>query len=134
MTCETRVNPISWNQAEAQLETGLDIQVLSLTTPAFHDLGPDRVAMARRANDIVAAGTARHPTRFQALATLPVSMSEKAALELDRCVRTLGFKGAMLCARVGTRNLDDATFEPIFRCAETLGAPMLLHPGRRIWR
>jgi hypothetical protein len=28
-------------------ETGLDVQVLSLTTPALHDLGPESVEMAR---------------------------------------------------------------------------------------
>lgn len=109
-------------------ETGLDVQVLSLTTPALHDVGPESVEIARRTNDAVAVVIARHPTRFQAFATLPVTMPEEAALELDRCVRTLGFKGTMLCGRVGTRNLDDPTFSPIFRCAEALGAPILLHP------
>jgi predicted TIM-barrel fold metal-dependent hydrolase len=76
----------------------------------------------------LAAATARHPARFQALATLPVAMPEEAALELDHCVRTLGFKGAMLCGRMGTRNLDDPSFFPIFQCAEALGVPILLHP------
>jgi predicted TIM-barrel fold metal-dependent hydrolase len=96
-------------------ETGLDVQVVSLTTPALHDLGPDSVDMARRTNDALAEAVARHPTRFQALATLPVTMPEEAALELERCVRTLGFKGTMLCGRVGTRNLDDPVFALIFR-------------------
>ena len=91
-------------------ETGLDVQVLSLTTPALHDFGPDAVALARRANDAVAAAVARHPGRFEAFATLPVSMPEEAALELDRCVRTLGFRGTMLCGRVGDRNLDHPVF------------------------
>ena len=109
-------------------ETGLDVQVLSLTTPALHDLGPESIDMARRANDALAAAVARHPTRFQALATLPVAMPEEAALELDRCVSTLGFKGTMLCGRVGLRNLDDPALSPIFRCAEALSAPILLHP------
>lgn len=31
-------------------ETGLDVQVLSLTTPALHDLGQESVDLARRAN------------------------------------------------------------------------------------
>jgi predicted TIM-barrel fold metal-dependent hydrolase len=84
--------------------------------------------MARRANDVLAAAVARHPARFQALATLPVAMPEEAALELERCIRTLGFKGTMLCGRVGTRNLDDPTLSPIFQSAEALGAPILLHP------
>ena len=109
-------------------KTGLDVQVLSLTTPALHDLGPESVDMARRANDALAAAIARHPTRFQALATLPVALPEEAALELERCVRTLGFKGTMLCGRVGARNLDHPTLAPIFQSAEALGAPVLLHP------
>jgi predicted TIM-barrel fold metal-dependent hydrolase len=114
-------------------ETGVDVQVLSLTTPALHDWGPEdwgpeSVDMARRANDALAAAIARHPTRFQALATLPVAMPEEAALELERCVRTLGFKGSMLCGRVGARNLDHPTLSPIFQIAEALGAPVILHP------
>lgn len=109
-------------------ETGLDVQVLSLTTPALHDLGPESVELARRTNDALAAAVARHPDRFQAMATLPVSMPEEAALELDRCVRTLGFKGTVLCGKVGRRHLDDASLFPIFQSAEALGAPILIHP------
>ena len=109
-------------------ETGLDVQVLSLTTPALHDLGPDSVEIARRTNDVLAAAVARHPARFQALATLPVAIPEEAALELERCVRTLGFKGAMLCGRVGPRNLDDPAFAPILESAAALRVPILLHP------
>jgi len=109
-------------------ETGLDVQVLSLTTPALHDLGPESVDLARRANDAVAEAIVRWPDRLQALATLPVAMPDEAALELERCVRTLGFKGAMLSGRVGDRNLDHADFFPIFKSAEALKAPILLHP------
>jgi len=109
-------------------ETGLDVQVLSLTTPMLHDLGPESVDLARRTNDAIAAVVAKHPTRFQALATLPVSMPEEAARELDRCVRTLGFTGTMLSGRVGNDNLDHPRFHPIFESASTLGMPILLHP------
>ena len=62
-------------------ETGLDVQVLSLTTPALHDLGRESVALARRTNDTVAQAVARHPTRLQALATLPVTMLDERVLE-----------------------------------------------------
>jgi predicted TIM-barrel fold metal-dependent hydrolase len=109
-------------------ETGLDVQVLSLTTPALHELGPESVDLARRVNDAVAEAVARHPTRFQALATLPVSVPEAAARELERCVKTLGFKGAMLCGRVGTRNLDHPELSSIFASAAELHVPILLHP------
>lgn len=62
-------------------ETVLDVQVLSLTTPALHDLGRESVALARPTNDAVAEAVARHPTRLQALATLPVTMPDEGALE-----------------------------------------------------
>jgi len=109
-------------------ETGLDVQVLSLTTPALHDLGSESVELARRTNDALAEAVARHPTRFQAMATLPVSMPDEAAIELERCVSTLGFKGTMLCGRVGMRHLDDQAFAPVLDCAAALGVPVLLHP------
>jgi predicted TIM-barrel fold metal-dependent hydrolase len=109
-------------------ETGLDLQVLSLTTPALHDLVREGVELARRANDAVAAAIARRPDRFQALAALPVGAPETAARELERCVRTLGFKGTMLCGRVGDRNLDHPDLAPVFEAASELGVPILLHP------
>ncbi|MGX4772397.1 amidohydrolase family protein [Bradyrhizobium guangdongense] len=96
-------------------ETGLDVQVLSLTTPMLHDFGRESIEMARRVNDAVVAAIARRPTRFQALAALPVAMSKGAALELERCVKTLAFKGTMLCGRVGTRNLDHPGLTPSFK-------------------
>ena len=109
-------------------ETGLDVQVLSLTTPALHDLGVAGTDLARRANDAVAEVTVRWPDRFQAFAALPVGVPDEAALELERCVRTLGFKGTMLCGRVGDRNLDHQDLSPIFESASALGVPTFLHP------
>ncbi len=109
-------------------ETGVDVQVLSLTTPALHDLGPESVDLARRANDAVAATIARWPDRFQAFAALPMAMPDEAARELERCVTTLGFKGTMLCGRVGDRNLDHPDFRPVFENAAALRVPIFLHP------
>lgn len=54
-------------------EAGVDVQVLSLTTPALHDLGDESVEIARRVNDALAGAVARHPGRFEAMATLPVA-------------------------------------------------------------
>lgn len=109
-------------------ETGLDIQVLSLTTPGLHDLGRDSLDLARRINDALAGVVARHPVRFQAMATLPVAAPEEAALELERCVVELGFTGTMLCGRVGTHNLDHPVLSPILESAAALGVPVFIHP------
>ncbi|WP_334314133.1 amidohydrolase family protein [Agrobacterium tumefaciens] len=128
MRIERRLFDLAEDRLAMMDETGLDVQVLSLTTPALHDLGPESVDMARRTNDLIAAAVARQPTRFQAFATLPVARPDEAALELERCVKTLGFKGTMLCGRVGAHNLDHLSLKPIFRSAEALGVPILLHP------
>lgn len=125
---EARLMNLAEHRISLMDETGLDIQVLSLTTPSLHDFGADGIEIARRTNDAVAAAIARHPTRFQGFATLPVSQPDEAALELQRCIHELGFKGTMLCGRVGNHNLDAPFLAPIFECASRLGAPILLHP------
>jgi predicted TIM-barrel fold metal-dependent hydrolase len=125
---EDRLLDISGQRLKLMDETGLDVQVLSLTTPALHDLGVESVAMARRINDSLAEAVARHPARFEAFATLPVAHPDEAAAELERCVRSLGFTGTMLCGRVGEQNLDHPAFAPIFESAEKLAVPVLLHP------
>lgn len=127
-TIEGRLLDLAQDRLALMDETGLDVQVLSLTTPALHDLGPECIDIARRTNDALAEVLAHHPTRFQAMATLPVSMPEEAALELERCVRTLGFKGTVLCGKVGQRHPDDPSLSPIFQSAQALGAPILIHP------
>ncbi|MGI4846976.1 MAG: amidohydrolase family protein [Janthinobacterium lividum] len=109
-------------------ETGLDVQVLSLTTPGLHELGAGSIDLARCVNDAVAEVIARHPHRFQAFATLPVAAPEQAARELERCVKSLGFKGTMLCGRVESRNLDHPDLYSIFASAAALKVPILLHP------
>ena len=45
-------------------ESGVDVQVLSVTTPALHNLEPEEsVILARRTNDLVATTIARYRTR-----------------------------------------------------------------------
>ncbi|MBB4123574.1 amidohydrolase family protein [Martelella radicis] len=125
---EKRLLDLSDGRIARMDEAGVDVQVLSLTTPALHDLGPESVDMARRVNDVLAEALQRHPDRFEAMATLPVAQPEAAARELERCIVKLGFSGAMLCGRVGERNLDHPDFAPIFEVAGRCHAPLLLHP------
>jgi predicted TIM-barrel fold metal-dependent hydrolase len=110
-------------------ESGVDVQVLSLTTPGLHNLDPEpSVLLARQTNDLLAATIAQHPTRFQGLATLPTASPTHVAAELARSVTQLGFKGAMLSGRTRDKNLDHADFWPLFHEAATLGVPLFIHP------
>lgn len=110
-------------------EAGVDVQVLSLTTPGLHNLAPDRaVDLARRTNDRIAEAVTRHPGRFQGFAALPTSAPDEAPRELGRAVRDLGLKGAMLCGRTREHNLDHPDFRPLLERAAALGVPLFIHP------
>lgn len=75
-------------------ESGVDVQELSMTTPALHNLEPkESVTLARRTNDLVVATIAKYPTRFQGFATLPTAAPKEAAAELERTVTHLGLVG-----------------------------------------
>lgn len=52
--------------------------------------------LAVRVNDYLADVVASRPDRFQALAVLPSANGDAAARELERAVKTLGAKGAIL--------------------------------------
>ncbi len=110
-------------------ESGVDVQVLSVTTPALHNLEPAQsVRLARETNDLVAATIAKNPTRFQGFAVLPMAASGEAALELERAITHLGLCGAMVCGRTRDKNLDHPDFLPMLRKAAELGVPVFIHP------
>jgi uncharacterized protein len=110
-------------------DTGLDVSVVSMTTPGLQNLSPnDAVALQGVCNDRLADAVGRQPDRLQGFATLATPDPKAAAAELDRAVRELGFNGAMLYGRTRDRNLDHRDFWPIFEAAEALNAPLYLHP------
>ncbi|WP_277980138.1 amidohydrolase family protein [Sphingomonas phyllosphaerae] len=110
-------------------EQGVDVQVLSLTTPGLHNLEPGpAVELAWRTNDLIADACARRPDRFQGLAALPTSDPDAAPRELERAVRELGLKGALLCGRTRGRHLDHAALRPMLAKAAALGVPLFIHP------
>jgi predicted TIM-barrel fold metal-dependent hydrolase len=109
---------------------GIDLQVLSHTVPSPEVVeAPRATPLARRINDEMAQAVGRHPTRFSAFATLPIADPSAAAEELERTVRALGFKGAMINGVTQGRFLDDPFFSPIFERAQALGVPLYLHPA-----
>src|SRR5260370_39621862 len=54
---------------------------------------------------------------------------EAAADELERVVRSLGFKVVMINGTTHGRFLDDASFLPILERAVALDVPIYVHPG-----
>jgi hypothetical protein len=112
---------------------GIDLQVISHTTPGVQHLDADTaIPLAREANDALARAVADHPDRFAGFATLPTSAPQAAADELERTVTELGFLGAMINGHTNGRFLDDRAFDVLHERAVRLGVPLYLHPAEPV--
>ncbi|MBX9739687.1 MAG: amidohydrolase family protein [Beijerinckiaceae bacterium] len=111
-------------------EAGIDMQILSHGAPSAQKLPADIcVDLTQRVNDRLAEACARHPGRFAGFAALPTPRPEEAARELERCVKDLGFKGAMIHGLTHGVFHDDKRFWPIYEVAEKLDVPIYFHPA-----
>jgi hypothetical protein len=124
-----RLAELDGRRFTAMDETGLDVQVLSLSTPGVQNLErADAVALQTATNDILAGAVRAHPGRLGGFAALATPDPAAAAGELERAVTKLGLDGAMVFGRTRERSLDHPDFRPIFEAAEALHAPLYLHP------
>jgi predicted TIM-barrel fold metal-dependent hydrolase len=85
--------------------------------------------MARDANDRLSQAIKQHPKRFAGFAALPAADPKAAADELERCVTTLGFKGAMIHSHQQGEFLDAKKYWPMWERAAKLDVPIYLHPA-----
>ena len=110
-------------------EQGVTHQVLTFTTPGVHYEEP-RVAvrLARIVNDAFAAEIARR-RHFTALATLPLNDPRASVIELERAMRELGLRGAMVFSNVNGVGLDQPAYLPLWEKADELGAVIYIHPA-----
>ena len=108
---------------------GIDMQVLSLTSPGTEQLDTAAAtAIAREANDRVAEAVKAHPTRFAGFACLPTADPQAAVAELERTIHELRLQGSHDQRPCQGRYLDDKFFWPILERAEALNVPIYLHP------
>jgi predicted TIM-barrel fold metal-dependent hydrolase len=115
---------------------GVEMMILSLNAPAvqaIHDV-KRAIAVAREANDMLADHVRKRPTRFAAFAALPLQDPEAAIAELKRCVKELGFVGALVngFSQAGAPDTalyyDLPQYRPFWRACDQLGVPFYLHP------
>ena len=124
-----RLMDLGQGRIAAMDEAGIDLQVLSHFPSGPQNLPAERaIEMARRTNDLIAETVARRPDRFAGFAALPLTAPDAACAELERAMRDLGLKGAMLHGMAAGVPLDDRRFWPVFQTAEALDAPIYIHP------
>lgn len=108
---------------------GIDAQVIS-TSGIPASLKPEyAIPLCQDLNNEMAEKTKKYPGRFYNFAHLPIGDAEAAAQELERCVKDLGFVGAMISSHYNGLPYDDPHYLPIFEKAAELDVPIYLHPG-----
>jgi 2,3-dihydroxybenzoate decarboxylase len=110
-------------------ESGIAMQVLALGSPGVQAVtdGPKAIDVAKRTNDFQAEIIRKHPTRFAGFAALPTADPKAAADELERAVKQLKFKGAMIQGHTNFEYLDARKYWVIWERAAALEVPIYLH-------
>lgn len=115
---------------DALRKEGIDMQILTFTTPGTQIETPERsVELARIVNNSFAKIKKDHISRFTALATLPMNDVDASINELERAFGELGFKGVMLYSNINGIALSDQRFWPLYRKANDLNAVFYIHPN-----
>ncbi len=110
-------------------EAGVDTQVISLTTPGTHVEAPANAAwLASMVNDDFARIASDYRGRFIAYATLPLNDPAASVRELERAMKQLGMRGAMLFSNVNGVALADPRYTPLYEAADSLDAILHIHP------
>lgn len=110
-------------------EAGVDMQVITLTTPGTTMEEPKQSAhLASLVNDALAKIKQERSKQFTALATLPLNDPVASVKELER-VMSMGFAGVMVFASVDKIALRDDRYLPLWEKANELGAVVHIHPN-----
>jgi len=108
---------------------GIDMQILTLTTPGTHVESPQRaIELAQIVNNGLAKIIHERSEKFSALATLPLNVPQASEVELDRAFSELGFKGVMVFSNVNGVSLSDKRFWPLYEKADRWKAVFYIHP------
>ena len=128
---EKRLADFDQLRLETMDKAGIDVAVLSVTTPGVQS-EPDAklaVGLARSANDLLAREVQKRPHRYAGFAHVAMQDVGAAADELQRAIRDLGFKGALINGQTGGHYLDEDRYLPFWERVQELDVPVYLHPG-----
>ncbi len=126
-----RLSDFADSRIAAMDKAGIARAVLSLAGPGVQ-IERDRaiaVRLAAAANDYLAKEIQKRPDRYAGFAHLAMQDAGAAADELERCVRELGFRGAMINGHTNGQYLDHPSLAPFWERAAALRAPIYIHPG-----
>jgi len=131
-----RLVDINKERIERMDKHNVEVSILSLTAPGIQDFTDPKeaAAKAREANDWVYEQMKQNPTRFRAFASLSMHDPKEAADELTRCVKELGFVGALVNDNQRAQDgqsiifYDGPEWDVFWKTCEDLDVPFYLHP------
>lgn len=114
---------------EAMDQHGIAASVLSISAPGIDFIsGPHAAALARSINEEQAAIVQRHPSRFGALAILPLPDIDAALSELAYALDVLKLDGVVLYSNIAGIYLGDPRLAPFFDELQRRAATVFVHP------
>ena len=109
--------------------------ILSLTSPGLEGISDSNktIDCAIAWNDHLAEGIINHSDRLKGFATLPMNHPDAAAKELERCIKELGFVGALVngftdAGGIEPLHYDKKAYLPFWQTIENLDVPFYIHP------
>ena len=131
-----RILDIEGRRIDEMNQHGIELMILSLNAPAVQAIYDRQKAndVARKSNDMLAEWVVRNPGRFRGFAALPMQDVDMACAEMERCVKELGFVGALVN---GFSQIDEPEtavyydlpqFRPFWSVVAALDVPFYLHP------
>ncbi len=129
---ERRLADFDQLRLEAMDAAGIELSVLAVTTPGVQAVADTKLAvrLAREANDLLARQVQKRPRRYAGFAHLPTQDGVAAGAELERAVKELGFKGALINGQTRGHYLDADMYLPFWERVQDLDVPIYLHPGQ----
>jgi len=114
---------------------GVGLCILSLTAPGIQGIPnvSQAISVSRKANDHLAEQITKNPKRIKGFASLPLQDPQAAAQELTRCIKELGFCGALVngFSQVGEEDstvfYDLPQYRPFWETVQQLDVPFYLH-------
>lgn len=108
---------------------GIAASVLSISAPGIDFIdGAAAASLARSINEEQAAIVQRHPSRFGALAILPLPDLDRAMEELRYALDVLKLDGVVLYSNIAGLYLGDPRLAPFFDELQRRAATVFVHP------
>ena len=120
---KSKLMSLSDERLQDMKDGNISLQLVSHNPAVCYE--PD---VCRKANDEIYQGCQNHKSSFAGLAILPMADPVAAADELTRCIKELGFVGALITNHANGRFYDDESYYPFWERAQELNVPIYLHP------